>query len=378
MDFDLDKEQEMLKRSARDFLNKECPKDLVRDMMDDDKGYSPKLWRKMADLGWQAMAFPEKYDGIDSTFLDLVVLFEEMGRALLPGPFLSTVMHAGRMILAAGTEEQKQRFLPSIANGETIMTMALMEAAGGLNPADIAIAANASGENFVINGIKLFVPDAHIADHLICIARTEEGNSEHGISLFLVDTTSKGLTVEMLVTMTGEKLCEVTFDNVTVPAENLLGKLNNGWETVQNMFDEAVVSECAWMLGGAQWALETTVNYVKERVQFDVPIGSFQAIQHKLANVAVEVEAATAIVYYAAWAMDEADPAEKSLVASVAKAWLSDIYKHATFEGVQLHGGMGFTWEHDMHLYLKRAKSSQVAFGDADFHRKRIAQFLDI
>lgn len=377
MDFSLGKEQELLKKSARDFLAKECPKDFVREMMEDPKGYSPKLWKKMAGLGWQAMAFPEKYEGIDSSFLDLVVLFEEMGRALLPGPFLSTVIHAGRTILFAGNEEQKQRFLPSIANGETLMTMALTEASGSIEPAGVKTFAAASGKDFIINGIKLFVPDAHIADHLICVARTREGDGEEGISLFVVDARSKGLNVETLLTMTGEKLCEVTFNNVSVPGNNLVGELDNGWGAVRNMLDEAIVGECAWMLGGAKWVLETTVNFTKERVQFDVPIGSFQAIQHKLANVAVDVEAATAIVYYAGWAMDEAGD-EKTLVASVAKAWLSDIYKHAAFEGVQLHGGMGFTWEHDMHLYLRRAKSSQVAFGDANYHRERIARILQI
>lgn len=377
MDFDLNKEQEMLQKSARDFLNKECPKELVRDMMDDDRGYSPKVWRKMADLGWQALVFPEKYDGIGSDFLDLTVLLEEMGRALLPGPFVPTVVHAGRTILAVGNEEQKERFLPAIANGKMIMTVAMMEPSGSIKPSDITVTAAFSGPDFVINGTKLFVPDAHIADHLICVARTTEGNGDDGISLFLVDTKSKGLKIDVLVTMTGEKLCEVTFDNVTVPGDNLLGELNAGWAAVQNMMNEAIVSECAWMLGGARWVLETTVNYTKERVQFGVPLGSFQAIQHKLANVAVDVEAATAIVYYAAWAMDDKE-SYKTLAASVAKTWCSDIYRHSTFEGVQLHGGMGFTWEHDMHLYLKRAKSCQIAFGDADYHREKIAQFLEI
>jgi alkylation response protein AidB-like acyl-CoA dehydrogenase len=377
MDFALGKEQEMLKKEARDFLAKECPKDLVREMMEDPKGYSPKLWKKMAELGWQAMAFPEKYDGIDSSFLDLVVLCEEMGRALLPGPFLPTVIHAGRTILFAGNEEQKKRFLPAIAAGKTLMTMALTEASGSIEPAGVKTTAVASGKDVILNGTKLFVPDAHVADYLICVARTGEGEGEAGISLFIVDTQSKGLKVETLITMTGEKLCEVTFDNVTVSANNLLGELGKGWFAVQNMLDEAAVCECAWMLGGAKWVLEATVNFVKERVQFDVPIGSFQAIQHKLANVAVDVEAAMCIVYYAGWAMDEAAD-EKTLVASVAKAWLSDIYKRAAFEGVQLHGGMGFTWEHDMHLYLRRAKSSQVAFGDADYHRERIARILQI
>ena len=377
MDFDLGEEQVMLKTSARDFLEKECPKKLVRDMMDDDKGYSPELWRKMADLGWHGLAFPEEYDGVGSTFLDLAVLLEEMGRALVPGPFVPTVVYAGRTILAAGNEEQKQRFLPAIAGGETIMTMALLESSGDLEPSGIAVTASPSGQDFVINGTKLFVPDAHIADHLICVTRTKEGSGEDGISLFLVDTKSEGLQVEVLSTMTGEKLCEVTFSDVTVPGSNLLGELNGGWPVVRNLLDEAIVGECAWMMGGARWALETSVDYAKEREQFGVPIGTFQAIQHKLANVAVEVEGATSIVYYAAWTVDESDPG-KTLTASVAKAWCSDAYKHATYEGIQVHGGIGFTWDHDMHLYFKRAKSSQVTFGDADYHRERVARLLDV
>ena len=377
MDFDLGKEQVMLQKSARDFLKKECPMELVRDMMDDDKGYAPKLWQKMTDLGWQGLAIPEKYDGIGSNFLDLVVLLEEMGRALVPGPFIPTVVYGARTISAAGSDEQKQRFLPAIASGEAIMTLALLESSGSFGPDGIEVAATASGDDFVIDGTKLFVPDAHIADHLICVARTTESTGEKGISLFLVDTQAKGIQIEVLTTMTGEKLCEVIFDGVTVPADSLLGGLNAGWPIVQDMLDEAVVAECAWMIGGARWILETSVSYAKEREQFGVPIGTFQAIQHKLANLAVEVEGSTSIVYYAAWSVDENDPG-KTLAASAAKAWCSDAYTHAGFEGIQVHGGMGFTWEHDMHLYLKRAKSSQVTFGDADYHRERIAQLLEL
>jgi len=377
MDFDLGEEQVMLKKSARDFLEKECPKKLVRDMMDDEAGYSPELWRKMADLGWHGLAFPEEYGGVGSSFLDLAVLLEEMGRALVPGPFVPTVVHAGRTILAAGNEEQKQRFLPAIAGGETIMTMALLESSGDLEPSGIDVTASPSGQDFIINGTKLFVPDAHIADHLICVTRTKEGTGEDGISLFLVDAKSKGLQVEVLRTMTGEKLCEVTFSNVAVSGSDLLGELNGGWPVVRSLLDEATVGECAWMMGGARWALETSVDYAKEREQFGVPIGTFQAIQHKLANVAVEVEGATSIVYYAAWTVDESE-ADRTMTASVAKAWCSDAYKHATFEGIQVHGGIGFTWDHDMHLYFKRAKSSQVAFGDADYHRERVARLLDV
>ena len=366
----------MLKTSARDFLEKECPKKLVRDMMDDEAGYSPELWRKMADLGWQALAIPEEYEGMGTGFLDLAVLLEEMGRALVPGPFLSTVVHAARAILAAGNEEQKQRFLPAIAGGQTFMTVALQESSGSLEPSAVGVTASPAGEDFVINGVKMFVPDAHIAEHLVCIARTKEGTGEDGISLFLVDAKSRGIQIEVLRTMTGEKLCEVTFDGVTVPGSSLLGQLHGGWPVVEEMLEEATIAECAWMMGGARWVMETTVDYAKEREQFGVPIGTFQAIQHKLANVAVEVEGATSIVYYAAWTVDES-PAERELAASVAKAWCSDAYRHIANEGIQIHGGIGFTWDHDMHLYFKRARSSQVAFGDADYHRERIAQLLE-
>ncbi len=202
MDFDLGKEQVMLQKSARDFLKKECPKDLVRDMMEDEKGYSPKLWDQMTDLGWQGLVIPEPYDGIGSSFLDLVVLIEEMGRALLPGPFIPTVVYAGRPILAVGSDEQKKRYLPAIANGEMIMSLALAEASGRFDAAGIAVTAAASGENFVINGTKLFVPDAHIAHYLIVAARTREEKGGDGISLFLVDTQSKGMEVEVIKPVT--------------------------------------------------------------------------------------------------------------------------------------------------------------------------------
>ena len=377
MDFGLGEEQVMLKTSARDFLEKECPKKLVRDMMDDEKGYSPDLWRKMADLGWHGLIFPEEYGGVGSSFIDLAVLIEEMGRALVPGPFIPTVL-SGRAILSTGNGEQKQKFLPAISNGDMIMTLALLETGDGLEPMDITVTATQSGDNFIINGTKLFVPDANVADFLLCVVRTKDATSnENGISLFLVDVKADGIEIEVLDTMTGEKLCEVAFNGVTVPASNMLGALHRGWPVVQTILEEATVAECAWMTGGAWWILETCIEYAKERVQFGVPIGSFQAIQHKLADVAVEVEGATSISYYAAWAISEDDP-ERTLAASVAKAWCSDIYKHAAFEGIQIHGGIGFTWDHDMHLYFKRAKSSQVAFGDGDYHRERVVQLLGI
>jgi len=379
MNFELDEEQVMLKTSARDFLEKECPKELIRELMEDDeKGYSPELWKKMAELGWLGLSFPEEYGGAEFTFLDLAVLLEECGRALVPGPVIPTIVQVGHTILAAGTEEQKQEILPKMINGELILTLAFMEESGSLEAEGITVKAEKKGDTYVISGTKLFVPDANASDYILCVARTSDGaNREDGVTLFLVDAKSEGVQVEVLKTMTGEKLCEVVFDNVSVPAKNIIGEPDKGWPLVQKILCETAVVEAAWMTGGARWVLDTTIDYAKERIAFERPIGSFQAIQHKLANMALEVEGSTSIMYYAAWAISENAP-DIPMAASMAKAWCSDTYRNAVFDGVQIHGGIGFTWDHDMHLYFKRAKSSEVSFGDGDYHREVIAGLLEI
>jgi len=373
MNFSLGEEQVMLKTSARDFLEKECPRRLVREMIEDQRGYSPELWKKMADLGWQGLVFPEEYGGVGSSFLDLAVLLEEMGRALVPGPFLPTVVLAGLPILAAGSEEQKQQFLPGIAAGDTVLTLALLEASASLEASDVAVWAVPSGSDYIIDGTKLFVPDAHVADYLLCVARTSDSHhGEEGITLFLVDARTAGISTEVLKTLTGEKLCEVVFSDVRVPQSSMLGELDRGWPIVQRLLDEAAVAECAWMIGGAQWVLETSVDYANERIAFGKPIGSFQAVAHRCANMAIDVEGAVSIAYYAAWAVSENDPG-LSLAASVAKAFCSDVYKRVAGDGIQVHGATGFAWEHDVSLYFKRAKTSEAAFGDATYHRERVA-----
>ena len=378
MDFDLGEQQVMLKTSARDFLEKECPKKLVRDMMFDEKGYSAELWKKMAELGWQGLIIPEEYGGAGFTFLDLVVLLEEMGRALVPGPFVPTVAQAGRAIITAGNKAQKKRFLPAIASGDMILTLAFLEASGKQDASGIKVEAKPDRDDYIINGVKLFVPDAHIADYILCVARTAENlDKEDGITLFLVDAKSAGIHSTVLKTMTGEKLCEVIFRNVKVPAANILGEVNCGWPIMKKLLDEAAVAECAWMIGGARWVLDTSINYAKERIQFGHPIGTFQAIQHKCANMYIELEGATCLTYYAAWAVNENDPALQ-LAASMAKSWCSEMYKHVSGDGVQIHGGIGFTWDHDMHLYFKRAKTSEVAFGSSDYHREEVAKILNL
>ncbi len=376
MDFSLAEEHVMLKTSARDFLDTECPKRLVREMADDATGYSPELWKKMADLGWQGLVIPEQYGGVGSSFLDLAVLLEEMGRALVPGPFIPTVVLAGRPILAAGSEEQKRRFLPGIASGDLIASLALLESEGDLNAPGVAVTAVPSGDDFIISGTKLFVADAHVADLLLVVARTRDSaDKQDGVSLFLVDARTAGISTDVMATMTGEKLCEVVFGNVVVPKDRLLGELNEGWPVVERLLDEAAVAECAWMVGGAQWVIEASVEYAKERIAFDRPIGSFQAIAHRCANMAIEIEGALSITHYAAWSIAEEDQ-ELSVTASIAKAWCSDMYKNVAGGGIQVHGAIGFAWEHDMTLYFRRAKTSEIAYGDADHHREKVAAYV--
>jgi len=371
MDLEFTEEQEMLRKFARDFMVDKCPKEYVREMEEDEKGYSPDVWREMAELGWMGLVFPEKYGGQDMSFFDLTVLLEEMGRACMPGPFFSTVVLGGMTILDVGSKEQKQEFLPQIAEGKMAIALALTEPAGTYTPAGISVTAVADGDDYVINGTKLFVSDANVADYLICVARTKDGASEDGITLFLVDAKSQGISYTMLKTIASDKQAEVVFDNVRVPKKNMLGELDKGWAEVAKIINRAAAGKCAEMIGGAQQVLEMTVQYAKDRVQFGRPIGSFQAIQHHCANMATDVDGSKFITYEAAWMLSEGLPCAKEI--AMAKAWVSEAYRRVVTLGHQVHGAIGFTKDHDMQLYFRRAKAAELAFGDADFHRETVA-----
>lgn len=380
MDFGFSEEQDMLRQAARDFLQENCPMAFVRQMMEDNRGYSPEMWKSMADLGWLGLAFPENYGGQGLGFVDLTVILEEMGASLLPSPFFSTVLLAGQSILLGGSEAQKQAYLPKIANGSLIATLAVTEPSGRFDAEGVTeVKAAPSGDGFSISGTKLFVPDAHIADLLVVAARTKEsGDKSFGISLFLVDGKAAGVTTTLLKTMDQtRKQCEVVFDNVTVKRDQLLGTLDMGWPVLHKTLSVATAALCAEMVGGAQRVLDISVNYAKERVQFGRPIGSFQAIKHKCSEMMLQVESAKSAAYYAAWAVDE-DVPEAPLAISMAKAYCSDAYRYTAGEGIQVHGGIGFTWEHDMHLYFKRAKYSEFTFGDASYHRELVAQEINL
>ena len=377
MDLGLSEEQEMLKKSAREFLRRECPKQLVRRLDESDEGYSVELWREMAELGWLGLVFPEKYGGSGRNFLDLAILLEEMGYNILPGPFFSTVVLGGLTLLSAGNEEQRMEFLPRIARGEMILSFALTEPAASYDAASVKTEAIARNGKYAIRGTKLFVLNANIADYILCVARTRKTkNPEDGITLFLVDARSPGLKCTLLKTLARDKQCEVVFDNVTVSEKSVVGRRGEGWPVVKDILQKAAVAKCAEMVGGAQAALDMAVNYAKERVQFGRPIGSFQAIQHYCANMAMDVSGSRFVTYKAAWKVSEDLPA--ALDAAIAKAWASEAYGRVALSAHQIFGAIGFTMDHDLHLYYRQAKAAEIIFGGADFHRAVVARELGL
>ncbi len=377
MDLALSEEQEMLKKMALDFLSNRCPKALVREMEEDEKGYSPELWQEMADLGWMGLVFPEKYGGGDMSFLDLSVLLEEMGRACLPGPFFSTAILGGLPILDIGSEAQKQEYLPQIASGKLIFTLALTEPSAKYDAALIKLTATTDNDSYILNGTKLFVPDAHIADYLLCVARTnEQAKPEEGITIFIVDAKSPGISYTVLKTIASDKLCEVVFDQVRVSKENILGKLDRGWGEVKKIIQRAAVAKCCEMVGGIQQVLDMTVDYAKERKQFGRPIGSFQVIQHYCVDMATDVDGVRLSTYQAAWMLSQGLPCTKEV--AIAKTWAGEACGRVIALAHQIHGAIGVTIDHDLHFYTTRTKAAEVTFGDADFYREIVAQEMGL
>ncbi|MBM3131684.1 MAG: acyl-CoA dehydrogenase [Chloroflexi bacterium] len=371
MNMQFTEEQEMLRKFARDFMNDNCKKEYVRAMEKDEKGYSDEVWKGMAELGWMGLVFPEEYSGQGMGFFELAILLEEMGRACMPGPFFSTVVLGGMTILEAGTDEQKKEFLPKIAQGNLKMALALTEPAGTFTPAGITLKGMVQGGDYVLSGTKLFVSDASTADYFLVVARTKAGASEDGITLFLVDAKSPGISKTMLKTIASDKQAEVAFKDVKVSKKSIIGEVDRGWPIVRRIIERGAVGKCAEIIGGAQQVLEMTIQYSKDRVQFGKPIGSFQAVQHHAANMATDVDGSKFITYEAAWMLAEGMPCSKQI--SMAKAWCSDAYQRVMTTAHQIHGAIGFTMDHDLQLYFRRAKAAELSFGDADYHRELVA-----
>ena len=376
MNFGFSEEQELLRKTARDFLEESSPPKLAREVMEGAQSHSAELWSQMAELGWTGLAIPESCGGAGLGMVELAIVLEELGRALAPVPFLPTAI-AAWAILEAGDEAQQREWLERISAGRAIATLAITEAAGTEEPGDMALSATRSGDGWELSGQKLFVPDADIADLLVAVARMG-GAGERGLGLFLVPRDTPGIRVSPTPSMDLLRgLHRVDFEGVGLPAAALLGGDTDAWPRLSRILDRARVMICAEMLGGAARCLEESVQYAKERVQFGKPIGVNQAIKHKCADMLFQAESARSISYYAAWAARE-DREDAPLLASMAKSYLSDAYRHISAENIQIHGGVGFTWEYDCHLYFKRAKSDESWLGAGQYHRERVARLLQL
>lgn len=375
MDFSFTEEQEMLRKIARDFLATECPKDLVRKMVKDEKGYTPELWNKIAELGWTGLVIPEQYAGIGGSLLDAVALVEEMGRACLPGPFHSSL--TGTLaILQMGSSRQQEELLPQIASGKLVLTTAISEPGIGYELDHLQCQARLEGNEYVIDGTKLFVENAHVAGLILCAAKSTHGARQEGIDLFLVDAKAQCVRCTLTDTIAGDKQYRVVFTGARVSDGDRLGESHTGKDRIKKLMETATVLKCAEMLGGAQQVLDMTVTYVKERIQFDHPIGSLQAIQHHCANMMIDLEGMRYITYLAAWKANENLPFSKE--AAMAKAWSGEAYRRICDLAHQCHGAIGFCEDHDLPLYSKRAKTFEFALGGGQYQRRFVAKEIGL
>ena len=375
MRFAFNEEQEELRSQARAFLADHSSAEQVRAAMEGELGYDLEVWKRIgAELGWPAIVVPEAYGGLGLGWVELVALMEVMGESLLCAPFFSSVCLGGAALVVAGTEEQKGLHLPGIAEGETRATLAYTEPSGRWEPTGIAAVARREGEEFVLSGSKRYVPDGHSADLLVVVARQPGSVGDEGLSLFLVPGDAPGLERSALPTMDQTRpQAQLELRDVRVPAQALMGEEGQAAAGLASVLDLAAVALAAEQVGGAQRCLDLSVAYAKERVQFGRPIGSFQAIKHKCADMLMWVETARSAAYYAGCVAAERS-AELPVAASLAKATCSDAYFRCAADTLQIFGGVGFTWEYEPHLYFKRAKSSETLLGDAAYHRERVAR----
>ena len=371
MNFAFSDEQDQLRDAVRRFMETKSPESEVRRLMETTDGYDPAVWAQMAEqLGLQSLTIPEEYGGSGFGYVELIVVLEEMGAALLCAPYFSSVALAANALLTSGDDEAKKTYLPGIASGETIATLAITEDNGKWDFSGIECAATEQGEGWVLDGHKSFVLDGHVADLVVVAAR-----SAAGVSLFAVKGDAAGLTRTPLPTMDQTRK-QARLEFSSTPAA-LIGTDGGAEAGLSKTLDLAAVALAAEQVGGAQHVLDASVEYAKTRIQFGRPIGSFQAIKHKCADMLLEVESAKSAAYYAGWAAAD-DSDELPVVASLAKSYCSEAYFHAAAENIQIHGGIGFTWEHPAHLYFKRAKSSELLLGDPTYHRELLAQRIGI
>lgn len=367
----------MLQTMARDFLANEYPKTKIRELEKSEMGYYPQTWHRMAELGWLGLVFPEEYGGSNAEFMDLVALVEGMGKNILPGPFFSTVILCALPILEFGTSAQKAEFLPPIATGQRIWAFAMAESSARYRPSEITAYAKASDAEYIVNGEKVFVSDAHVADYMLLVARTGKGKSpEDSLTVFVMDARSPGIQLERMPTIGGDRQFHVKFDEVKVSKNHVIGDVGQGCKIVDFTFQRATILKCAEMAGASDAVLEMANAYAKERIQFDKPIGSFQAIQHKLADMLIDVEGLRYLVYQTAWLMSIGVPCQ--LQVSITKAKANEVYERTCVQGIKIHGAIGFTMDHDIGLYFRRVKAAEYFLGDTDSHLEKVADALGL
>lgn len=369
MDFGLSEQQHMLRDSARDFLQKECPKSLVRETEHKGLGVSTELWRKMAQLGWLGLIYPEESGGSAGNFQDLCILLEEMGRFLVPGPFVPTVVCSGFPILFYGTEKQKKDFLPNISKGNVILAPAFIKPNVPFVDTEVEEETVPKDGGYLLSGTRLFVACGRDLDWFLYKTKTNKGES-----LFLISTKSSGVSCRVLDTIALDGQCEFLLNKVVAADTTTIGEPGQGEEIAEKIDEWGALAQSAYILGSLEAVLEMTIEYAKNRVQFDKPIGTFQAIQHQCADMALDIDSVKYLVYEAAWKVSEKLPATKEI--SMAKARASDASRRVCLLGHKIHGGVGLTLDHDMQIYFRKSKASEIAFGDATFHRNLLGQQL--
>ncbi|MFZ1862855.1 MAG: acyl-CoA dehydrogenase family protein [Polyangiales bacterium] len=379
MEFAFSEDQNELRRAARRFLEVTSSEERVRAVMATEQGYDPGVWKQLSEeLAWTALTIPEAYGGLGMSYLDLHPLMEEMGRALLCSPFFSTICLGANALLLGGSDDQKERLLPLIAAGELTLTLAYAENDDRVELDGIDTTYTQNGTGYVLNGTKHYVLDGHTADLIIVAARTPHSNRAEGVSLFLVSGRAPGVKRAWLPTMDQtRRLAVVELNHVSIASDALLGPEGRGWPLCEGALDLARIALAAEQVGAAEKTLDMSVEYAKVRTQFGRPIGSFQAIKHKCADMLTMVESARSAAFYAS-AVASQGQVGLAEAASSAKSYCSDTLFHCAAENIQIHGGIGFTWEHPAHMYFKRAKSSEVLFGDSAFHRERIACLMGL
>ena len=372
MFFDFSKEQYMARDSARDFLARQMPTSRLRQLLATDTGFDRSVWRGLGDLGWTAVLVPEAHGGLGLGFLDLALLLEESGRALLPGPLVETAVMFP-VAMRAGTPAQRQRWLPGLVSGEALATAALTGAEGLPLPAGLAVQARPSGGEWVLDGQILLVPFGQLADVVLVAARTGAGSGPDGVSLFLVEAGARGVSWQPLVGLDpAVRLAAMRLEAVRLTADHLIGEPGQGWDPLARVLEAGAAALALQAVGGAGRALEMAVEYAKVRHQFGKPIGSFQAVKHRCADMLVQCETTRSGAYYAAWTVDAGAP-DAAVAAAMAKATCTEMFRDVSGEAIQVHGGIGFTWEHDLHFYFKRAKYLEFALGTPAQHREVVA-----